>query len=308
MLSGILNVDKPRGLTSHDVVDAIRTLTGLRAVGHTGTLDPDASGILLLCLGRATKFARFFEPLDKTYWAVLRLGICTDTQDATGTITQQCAVPPLSLSHVEHVLQQFVGAGTQIPPMYSAVKYRGKRLYRLARHGQVVPREARKIMIKRLALLDMRGPWVTIAVTCSKGTYIRTLCEDIGRALRCGAHMAHLQRCAIGPFGVHEAYTLAWIRQHGAPADLTTTCIPLAQAFTFLPALSLTSQEYARVHTERGRALPQILRTHSLNNPEASCYRLCTQADETVAIMHRHPAAPHTWKLQYIEHNVLQYA
>ncbi len=308
MLSGILNVDKPRGLTSHDVVDAIRMLTGLRAVGHTGTLDPDASGVLLLCLGRATKFARFFEPLDKTYWAVLRLGICTDTQDATGTITQQCEVPPLSVSHVENVLQQFVGAGTQIPPMYSAVKHCGKRLYRLARQGQVVPREARKMTISRLDLLDLRGPWVTIAVTCSKGTYIRTLCEDIGLALNCGAHMAHLQRCAVGPFGVHQAHTLAWLRQQNPPEGLTTACLPLTRALTFLPALSLTPQEYTRVHAERGRALPQILRMQSLKNLEASCYRLCTQTDETVAIMHRHTATPLKWKLQYIERDVFQHA
>ncbi len=308
MLSGILNVDKPRGLTSHDVVDAIRTLTGLRAVGHTGTLDPDASGVLLLCLGRATKFARFFEPLDKTYWAVLRLGICTDTQDATGTITQQCDVPSLSVSHVANVLQQFVGACTQIPPMYSAVKHRGKRLYRLARQGQVVPREAREIMIRRLDLLDMRGPWVTIAVTCSKGTYIRTLCEDIGLALNCGAHMAHLQRCAVGPFSVHQARTLAWLRQQSLAEGLTTACIPLADALTFLPALSLTPQELAHVRAEQGRALPQLLRMQSLNNLEASCYRLCTQTDETVAIIHRHTAAPLKWKLRYIGQDVFQHA
>ena len=308
MLSGILNVDKPRGLTSHDVVDAVRTLTGLRAVGHTGTLDPDASGVLLLCLGRATKFSRFFEPLDKTYWTVLRLGIRTDTQDATGTITQQCDVPSLSVSDVENVLQQFVGVRTQIPPMYSAVKHHGKRLYRLARQGHVVPREARKIMIKRLDLLDIRGPWVTLAVTCSKGTYIRTLCEDIGLALHCGAHMAHLQRCAVGPFTVHQAHTLAWLRQQSPAEVLTTVCIPLAHALTFLPALSLTPQEQAHVRAEQGRALPQILHMQSLKTLEASCYRLCTQTNETIAVMHRHTASPRKWKLQYIERDVFQHA
>ena len=187
MYSGVLMMDKPHGMTSHDVVAAVRRCLGMRAVGHTGTLDPEASGLLLLCLGRGTKFARFFEALEKTYWAVMRLGVCTDTQDATGSVTRQCDVATVEKAQVETVLAQFRGAIQQVPPMYSAVKHRGQRLYHLARQGQIVPRDPREVFIRRLELLHVEGPWVTLSVTCSKGTYIRTLCEDIGLALGYGA-------------------------------------------------------------------------------------------------------------------------
>ena len=152
MLNGILNLDKPRGMTSHDAVAAVRRIIGIRAVGHTGTLDPEASGILVLCLGSATKFARFFETLEKTYWTVIQLGLCTDTQDATGTVTRQCEVPPLTHAQLRNVLDRFQGPLQQIPPMYSAVKYRGQRLYHLARQGQTVARQARAIFVRHLEM------------------------------------------------------------------------------------------------------------------------------------------------------------
>ena len=147
MLDGILSVDKPRGMTSHDAVEIVRRVSGIRAVGHTGTLDPDANGILLLCLGRATKFARIFEALEKTYWAVLQLGVCTDTQDAAGKVVRIRAVPAaLSRRDVESVLPKFTGCLKQTPPMYSALKQGGQRLYRLARQGYVIDRPAREIL------------------------------------------------------------------------------------------------------------------------------------------------------------------
>src|SRR5215813_9516184 len=166
MLSGILNLDKPRGITSHDAVAAVRRILGIRAVGHTGTLDPDASGVLVLCLDSATKFARFFETLEKTYWTVIRLGLCTDTQDASGTVTRQCEVPPLARTQIDNVLDRFRGSLQQIPPMYSAVKYHGQRLYRLARQGQTVARQARDIFVRRVDLLDQRETQITLSITC----------------------------------------------------------------------------------------------------------------------------------------------
>src|SRR5215467_12297310 len=209
MLNGIVSLDKPRGMTSHDIVAAVRRILGIKAVGHTGTLDPEASGILVLCLGEATRFARFFETLEKTYWTVLQLGICTDTQDATGTVTCQREVPPFTRTQLHDVLDGFQGVLQQVPPMYSAVKYCGQRLYRLARQGKTVTRQARDIFVRRVDLLDQRATQITLSITCSKGTYIRTLGEDIGLALGCGAHVLHLQRCRVGHFSLQGACSLS---------------------------------------------------------------------------------------------------
>ncbi len=306
MLSGILNIDKPRGMTSHDVVDAVRRIVGLRAVGHTGTLDPEASGVLILCLGRATRFARFFEALEKTYWTVMRLGVCTDTQDATGTVTRQCEVPGVNAGRLQDILKQFIGPLQQIPPMYSAVKHRGQRLYQLARKGQVVAREARDVFIRRLELLDVRGPLVTLTVTCSKGTYVRTLCEDIGLALGYGAHVVHLQRCRVGPFSLHNADSLELLRQRAREGTRDTMCLPLTDALAFLPALFLTPRQYDDLRTGQGRGLTTLLKTLTRPTLEASCYRLCMPADKTVAVMHRQASEPRRWKLYYLEHDTFQ--
>jgi tRNA pseudouridine55 synthase len=297
MLSGILYVDKPRGMTSHDVVATIRRLTDLRAVGHTGTLDPEASGLLILCLGRATKLARLFEDLDKTYWTVLCLGICTDTQDATGIAVRQRAVPALSGSDVQSVLAQFTGPVKQIPPMYSAVKYHGQRLYRLARQGKTVVRPARDIYIRRLKLLDLHGPWMTLSVTCSKGTYIRTLCEDIGLALGYGAHMVHLQRCRVGAIDLHSAWSLECLRQHSRDGTWESLLVPVDQALEFLPALRLSPQQYEDFQVRQSGALAAILNPTSQVGCLAPCYRLCTPGYSTVAIIQRQASSPERWKL-----------
>jgi len=261
MLNGIVSLDKPRGMTSHDVVAAVRRIIGIRAVGHTGTLDPDASGVLVLCLDSATKFARFFETLEKTYWTVIQLGLCTDTQDATGTVTRQCEVPPLTRIHICNVLDRFQGPLQQIPPMYSAVKYRGQRLYRLARQGQTVVRQARSIFVRHLTLLEQRESQLTLSITCSKGTYIRTLAEDIGLALGCGAHVVHLQRCCVGPFSLQGACSLDVLRQHVHAGTLSQVLIPVTEALSFLPSLALTSQQYDYLRSQPGRAVSTLLDT-----------------------------------------------
>lgn len=287
MLSGILSLNKPRGMTSHDVVAAVRRIVGIRTVGHTGTLDPDASGVLVLCVGKATQFARFFESLEKTYWAVLQLGICTDTQDATGTVTCQRAVRPLTHAQICGVLDHFQGPLRQIPPMYSAVKYRGQRLYRLARQGQIVTRPARDVFVRILALLDYREAQITLSVTCSKGTYVRTLGEDIGRALGCGAHVLHLQRCCVGPFSLRKACSLEDLQQQAERGTLSPLLMPITEALAFLPSIVLTAHQYADLCMQKGRALSTILDTSQPLSQQVSGYRLCLQSQRTVAIIQR---------------------
>ncbi len=306
MQSRILNIDKPSGMTSHDVVAVARKHFGLRAVGHTGTLDPAASGVLLLCLGRATKFARFFEALDKIYWTVLQLGTCTDTQDATGRVTQAYTVSPVSRAQVEGVLEQFRGDIEQVPPMYSAIKHNGQRLYKLARQGQVVDRAPRRIYIRRLDLLDIQGPQITLAVTCSKGTYIRTLCEDIGLALGYGAHMVHLQRCRIGAFSLAQAEPLASLKSRASVCESMHGLLPLSHALGFLPSLPLTPPQSHAIRTGQGGALPMILSSAYAQHLSFPSYRLCTPNDRTVAVMHRQ--TPERWKLYRLENEENQYA
>jgi tRNA pseudouridine55 synthase len=299
MLSGILNLDKPRGMTSHDAVAAVRRSLGLQAVGHTGTLDPEASGVLVLCLGRATQCARLFENLEKTYWTVVQLGACTDTQDATGTVTHQRAVPLFTAAEIRNVLERFRGAIQQIPPMYSAVKYRGQRLYHLARQGKTVTRQARDIFVRRLELLEQRATQITLGITCSKGTYIRTLAEDIGLALGCGAHVVHLQRCRVGHFSLRSACSLRTVQHHVQAGTMPCLITPVIEALSFLPSLRLTAPQYDDLCIRRGNAVSSILDTmHSLPQ-HASGYRLCLSPQKTVAIIQRQLSSTTTskWKL-----------
>jgi tRNA pseudouridine55 synthase len=299
MLSGILNLDKPRGMTSHDAVAAVRCILGTKAVGHTGTLDPEASGVLVLCLGEATQFARFFENLEKTYWTVLQLGVCTDTQDATGTVTRQHEVPPLTPAQLHNVLARFQGALQQVPPMYSAVKYRGQRLYRLARQGKTVPRQARDIFVRRIDLLDQRETQITLSITCSKGTYIRTLGEDIGLALGCGAHVLHLQRCRVGHFSLQDACSLSVLQQQVHAGTVSHTLLPVTEALSFLPSLMLTPQQYDDLCIRQVGALATILDTLQPVPQHASGYRLCIPSQKTVAVIQRQfsPSKIAKWKL-----------
>jgi tRNA pseudouridine55 synthase len=277
----------------------VRCILGTKAVGHTGTLDPEASGVLVLCLGEATQFARFFESLEKTYWTVLRLGVCTDTQDATGTVTRQHEVPPLTPTQLYNVLARFQGTLQQVPPMYSAVKYRGQRLYRLARQGKTVVRQARNIFVRRVELLDQRATQITLSVTCSKGTYIRTLGEDIGLALGCGAHVLHLQRCRVGHFSLQDACSLSVLQQQVHAGTVSHTLLPVTEALSFLPSLMLTPQQYDDLCTRQGSALATILAPLQPVPQHASGYRLCISSQKTVAVIQRQlsPAKISKWKL-----------
>lgn len=208
MIHGILNVYKEKGYTSHDVVAKLRGITGQKKIGHTGTLDPEAVGVLPVCLGRATKLCGMLTDKDKCYETVLLLGIETDTQDITGKIQKEEDISGLEEAEVTHVVRSFTGEYEQIPPMYSALKVNGRKLYELAREGREVERRARRVKIRGIEILALELPLVRMRVVCSKGTYIRTLCHDIGEQLGCGGAMESLTRSRVGIFGIEEALTL----------------------------------------------------------------------------------------------------
>lgn len=205
---GILVLDKPAGITSHDVVKKVRQIMKVRRIGHTGTLDPFATGVLVLCVGRATRVARYFEGLDKAYRAVVKLGLVTETGDGEGTPVESHQVPELSADAVETLLETFRGTITQRPPAYSALKVDGVRLYARARRGEDVSAPLREVTIRTLRLERLKDDEMSLYVECSKGTYIRSLATDIGEAIGCGAHCAALRRTKVGPFGIEEALSL----------------------------------------------------------------------------------------------------
>lgn len=210
MKSGIINVYKEKGFTSFDVVAKLRGILKTKKIGHTGTLDPDAEGVLPVCIGRATKVCDILTDKDKVYEAVMLLGVETDTQDTTGEILKELPVEE-SESVVKEAILSFVGEYAQIPPMYSALKVNGKKLYELAREGKTVERKARNVQIYSIEILEMDLPRVRMSVHCSKGTYIRTLCHDIGQKLGCGGCMEKLLRTKAGIFELADTLKLAEI-------------------------------------------------------------------------------------------------
>ena len=219
-VGGLLNIDKPRDCTSHDVVAHIRRWTRVPRVGHAGTLDPQATGVLLIGLGTGTKLTQFLHECPKTYRATLQLGVRTDTYDAAGKVVGVCPVREMSQGEVEAVLAGFRGAIEQIPPMFSALKQQGRRLYTLARQGIDVERQPRRVQIFRLALLELSAATLSLEVECSSGTYIRVLADDIGTRLGCGAHLSALVRTATGPFTPGASAHAAGIGGGGAPRRL----------------------------------------------------------------------------------------
>ena len=207
-IDGILNINKPTGITSLEVVKIVRRLSGERGVGHAGTLDPGATGVLPVCLGQATRVIPFIVEAHKIYLAEIELGVSTDTYDADGNVTQKVDPSNITREQVEGVLPSFSGSILQKPPMYSAVKHQGKRLYDLARSGIEVEREPRRADVFRLKLMDWRPPHCTIVVECGKGTYIRSLAHDIGQSLGCGAHVRELARLRSGIFDIDDSVTI----------------------------------------------------------------------------------------------------
>ncbi len=211
-LNGVIVVNKPQGPTSHDVVNAVRKISGQRRVGHLGTLDPIATGVLPLCVGRATRLAQFLQEGMKRYEATLLLGVTTDTQDVSGTVTAQRNVLPEIADKLDAAARSFIGDISQMPPAYSAVKHSGTPLYKFARRGEPVDAAPRTVSITELDVRAVRLPWVEITVECSRGTYIRTLCHDIGETLGCGATLAQLRRTVSGRFSEEDAVELHLLR------------------------------------------------------------------------------------------------
>ena len=235
MISGIINVYKEKGFTSHDVVAKMRGILRQKKIGHTGTLDPAAEGVLPVCLGVGTKLCDMLTDTDKTYRAVLLLGQSTDTQDTTGTILREAPVN-CTEEQVKECIFSFLGSYEQIPPMYSALKVNGKRLYELARAGVEVERKARRVRIQEIQLERMELPEVTFTVTCSKGTYIRTLCHDIGEKLGCGGCMKRLERIRVGSFTVDKSLRLSQIEALQEEGKLMEAVVPVDGMFPELPA------------------------------------------------------------------------
>lgn len=231
-MSGIINVYKEAGYTSFDVCARLRGILKTRKIGHTGTLDPEATGVLPVCIGKATKLCDLLTDKDKEYECIMLLGMTSDTLDTTGTILSQSPVECSTLD-VEHAVKSFIGVIDQIPPMYSALKVNGKKLYELARAGQVIEREARKVTIHSIDIIDISLPRVTMKVHCSKGTYIRSLCDDIGRMLGCGACMEKLVRTRVSVFDIEHAYKLDEIQQFVDKGTIDKYIVSVDEVFDY---------------------------------------------------------------------------
>jgi len=241
-MEGVLNLLKPPGMTSHDAVAYLRRLTGVRKVGHTGTLDPGAAGVLIICLGRSTRLARFLEPADKRYRAEITFGLSTRTHDAFGEVVDEADAGRLTREAIEEVLPRFRGPLEQVPPMTSAIKQGGRKLYELAREGRDVERAPRRVVIHSLTLIKVSRlgtprPRMLFDVHCSKGTYIRSLCADIGAALGLPAYMSFLIRTAVGAFGLRDALTLEQAARDWRAGLLPERLLSPAQALADLPAV-----------------------------------------------------------------------
>lgn len=252
-VEGLLLIDKPAGPTSFEVVRQIRRALKVRKAGHLGTLDPFATGLLPLALGAATRLVPFLEDLEKTYLATVELGKETDTQDPTGRVVAEKPVT-VTEGEVRAAAARFLGDIEQVPPLYSALRHQGRRLYELARQGIEVEVRPRKVAVYRLEIKEIRLPRVVLEVTCSKGTYMRTLAHDLGRALGCGGHLAALRRLAVGPFRVDEALPLAEATRN--PELARERLIPLADCLPFLPALQVNSREGQRLAQGQPVAVP----------------------------------------------------
>ena len=245
-MNGIILVDKPQNWTSHDVVAKLRGVLHERRIGHSGTLDPLATGLLVVFVGRATRTVEFAEADSKEYLAGLRLGVSTDTQDITGNIVAESAALPDEAA-LREAIGRFIGDIEQIPPMYSAIKIGGKKLYELARRGESVERAPRKITVSAIDIAGRDGDDYILNISCSKGTYVRTLCSDIGEALGCGACMSSLRRTRAGVFSVDDAHSLADIEAAVREGRLSDIILPVDTLFASFPKLTVSQSAAKRL-------------------------------------------------------------
>ena len=236
-INGIINLNKPRGNTSFQMVSLVRKLTGIRKIGHSGTLDPDASGVLPIMIGKATRLAAFLTDSNKTYQAEITFGQSTSTYDSTGKTLQTASCSELTLAKIETALEGFRGAIEQVPPMYSAIKHQGQPLYRLARAGIEISRTPRQIHIFRLDVHNWQNPVLKLEIECSKGTYIRSLAHDLGQVLCCGAFLSNLIRTHAGPFHIEQAIPPSEIESRFREGTWQTLVHPLDTAISQLPTL-----------------------------------------------------------------------
>jgi tRNA pseudouridine55 synthase len=256
MTFGLLNVDKPAGLTSHDVVGWVRRGTHVRKVGHAGTLDPMATGVLVLCLGPATRLSAYIMGHTKRYIADVRLGIETTTYDAEGEVVAECDPSGVTRGAVESALEAFRGEIMQVPPAYSAIKRNGVRLYKLARQGEEIKIEARPVTIESLRLTVWKPPVFRLEVVCSPGTYIRSLAHDIGRVLEVGAHLAGLRRESVGAFTLGDAVTWDALTAAMESGDWERFLLPPERAVIDWPAVPLTPEQVEDVR--HGRFIDRV--------------------------------------------------
>ena len=280
-MNGIIIINKPLGKTSHDMVSFMRRVTGIKKIGHTGTLDPMAEGVLPICIGKATKAADMLTADDKGYRAQLVLGMTTDTLDSEGDILSECEVK-CTREEIENVIKSFTGEVEQIPPMFSAIKQNGKKLYELARKGIEVERKPRKITINKIDILeiDTKNNTVTIDVDCSKGTYIRTLCEDIGTKLGVGAYMNTLVRTKSGIFNIKDAMTTKDIERLSKQGKLTDSIKSVDSVFGNLDSIYLNEKQTKSVlngirMSYGGRAEGECLRVYGFDGEFLCISQIC---------------------------------
>ncbi|MFZ2950866.1 MAG: tRNA pseudouridine(55) synthase TruB [Desulfuromonadaceae bacterium] len=247
MINGFVVIDKPAGITSHDVVSRVRRILGTRKVGHTGTLDPFATGVLPIAVNDGTKAIPFLDEGIKCYQALMQLGVATDTLDMTGRVVREGDCSSVSPQQLLDVFTRFTGPILQTPPMYSAIKQSGQPLYKLARMGQEVERAARPVEIHSIELLSFTSPFASIRVTCSRGTYVRTLADDIGAMLGCGAALKELRRTASGPFEISAAHTLEELERAALEGEALSFCISPFSSLAHLPDVPLTEAGVAKI-------------------------------------------------------------
>ncbi|MDE6212759.1 MAG: tRNA pseudouridine(55) synthase TruB [Lachnospiraceae bacterium] len=275
MYNGIMNVYKEAGFTSHDVVAKLRGICKQKKIGHTGTLDPDAVGVLPVCFGSGTKLCDMLTDWDKEYIATLQLGLVTDTQDISGRVLSKAdpeKIQAITEEQAAEYVMDFLGEYDQIPPMYSALKVNGKKLYELARAGQEVERKPRRVQIKEMEILEMSLPTIRFRVVCSKGTYIRTLCHDIGEKLGCGGVMTALQRSRVGIFDIEGALTLSQIERLRDEDKISDVIIPPDGVFGQCREVKVTPE--GRRLLENGNRLPGRMFSGNVRLQEAEQVRM----------------------------------
>lgn len=282
--SGILIVDKPAGITSAAVVNRIKRFPEVQKVGHTGTLDPFATGVMVCPINQATRLSRFFLHSRKTYVAVMALGVETDTQDATGTVIKSYELPELDSRMIHAAVHRFQGEISQIPPAYSALKHRGKPLYEYARNGMPLQKPARTVRIERISIESIDLPEIRFTVRCSSGTYIRTLCADIGTSLGCGAHLKQLRRIESSGFKIEEAESLTNLTDLSAQGRLSERLVPMARALRGMSAYTAD-----KALTERIK-YGKIIYQHDVDGiPESDYIKIIDAQENLLAVISPKP-------------------